>query len=414
MSSGVYSEESRGLSAAGAGRTAGSADSEALPAIELSFVMPCLNEAETLATCIEKARNFLATSGISGEIVVADNGSSDGSQAIAAGLGARVIAVPIRGYGAALQAGIAAARGRFVIMGDADDSYDFGASAPFVEKLRGGAQLVMGNRFKGKIEDGAMPFLNRYLGNPVLSFIGRLFFRIPIGDFHCGLRGFVRQDMIDLDLHTTGMEYASEMVVRAAIAGLRIAEVPTTLAVDGRSRKPHLRPWRDGWRHLRFLLLFSPRWLFFYPGLVMTGVGLLILLLLWSGPSSLPNGIKLDVHTMLVGSGILIVGLQSVCFSIIARQYAAARHLLPPPMSHSALIGTVTLERLAVSGTVILVLGAIGLIYAMQVWGAAGFGEIGYIPLLRPVILSVTALIAGAQLILSGFLSGVIAIGQRD
>lgn len=240
--------------------------SRSAPACELTILMPCLNEAETLARCITKARAFLIRSGIVGEVLIADNGSTDGSQQIAAVQGARVVAVKKKGYGSALLGGIHAARGRYVIMGDSDDSYDFSRLDGFVEKLRDGCQLVMGNRFLGGIEPGAMPALHRYLGNPVLSTIGRLFFRSPCGDFHCGLRGFDRDAVLALDLQSPGMEFASEMVVKATIRELRIAEVPTTLSPDGRSRPPHLKSWRDGWRHLRFLLLFSPRWLFLFPG----------------------------------------------------------------------------------------------------------------------------------------------------
>ena len=246
--------------------------------LELTILMPCLNEARTLPACIAKARRFLDTAGVRGEVLVADNGSTDGSQALAMSLGARVVDVPERGYGAALIAGIDAARGRFVVMGDSDDSYDFEHLQPFVDALRGGAQLVMGNRFAGGIRPGAMPPLHRYLGNPVLSFIGRAFFKVRVRDFHCGLRGFERDALLALGLHCKGMEFASEMVVKAALGGLRIAEVPTTLSPDGRDRAPHLRSWRDGWRHLRFLLLFTPRWLFLYPGVVLSVVALLQLL----------------------------------------------------------------------------------------------------------------------------------------
>ena len=243
--------------------------------VELTVVMPCLNEAETIDVCIQKALTAMESHRLSGEVVIADNGSTDGSQAIARRLGARVVHVERKGYGSALMGGIAAARGRYVIMGDADDSYDFTAIMPFVEQLRAGNHLVMGNRFKGGIKPGAMKALHRYLGNPVLTGIGRLFFRSRCGDFHCGLRGFDRGAIVDLDLRTTGMEFASEMVVKATLQKLRISEVPTTLSPDGRSRPPHLRSWRDGWRHLRFLLLYSPRWLFFLPGIALLLCGLL-------------------------------------------------------------------------------------------------------------------------------------------
>ena len=241
--------------------------------IELSIVMPCLNEAETLEQCIRGALDFLEQNGITGEVIVADNGSTDGSQEIGVRARARVVDIEPRGYGSALIGGITAARGRFVIMGDADSSYDFSNLMPFVQKLREGYDLVMGNRFLGGIKPGAMPWPNRYLGNPVLSSLGRLFFRSPIGDFHCGIRGFLRESVLKMDLRTTGMEFASEMVVKASSQKLRVIEVPTTLSPDGRSRPPHLRRWRDGWRHLRFMLLFSPRWLFLYPGILFMLLG---------------------------------------------------------------------------------------------------------------------------------------------
>jgi hypothetical protein len=259
-----------------------------------------------------------------------------------------------------------------------------------------------------------MPFLNRYLGNPVLSFIGRLFFKIPVGDFHCGLRAFSRQAIMDLDLHTTGMEFASEMIVRAAFCGLAITEVPTTLSPGGRSRRPHLRPWRDGWRHLRFLLLFSPRWLFLYPGLTLVIFGLAMNALLLPGQMTIGFGISLDVHTMLVAGAALVVGIQSICFALIARRYATVRKLMPPVPSYQLLTDQITLERLALLGALIFVAGLAGIVWAIVVWGGAAFGELGYLRVLRLVIVSVTALIAGSQLILSGFLAGVIAIGQRD
>ncbi|HTU24878.1 MAG TPA: glycosyltransferase family 2 protein, partial [Pirellulales bacterium] len=266
--------------------------------VELTVVMPCLNEAETIEVCIAKAQSAFAAHGLTAEVVIADNGSTDGSQALARRLGARVIHVERKGYGSALMGGIAAARGRYVIMGDADDSYDFTSIMPFVEELRAGQQLVMGNRFRGGIQPGAMKALHRYLGNPVLTGIGRLFFGSPCGDFHCGLRGFDKSAIQDLDLRTTGMEFASEMVVKATLGKLRVSEVPTTLAPDGRSRPPHLRSWRDGWRHLRFLLLYSPRWLFLLPGMALLLVGLLTGLWLLPGARTV-GGIGLDVSTLM-------------------------------------------------------------------------------------------------------------------
>ena len=287
--------------------------------LELTILMPCLNEAETLAICIGKARAFLDRTGISGEVLIADNGSTDGSQAIAVALGARVVPVALKGYGAALLGGIAKARGRFIIMGDADDSYDFAALETFVARLREGADLVMGNRFQGGIESGAMPPLHRYLGNPVLSFIGRLFFRIKTGDFHCGLRGFNADSIRKLQLQTTGMEFASEMVVRGALAGLRIEEVPTTLRPDGRSRPPHLRTWRDGWRHLKFLLMYNPRWLFVIPGLTLFGLGIMLTALLFFGPLRLNSTMELDLNTFFAACFMIVTGTQLVSFGILSR-----------------------------------------------------------------------------------------------
>ncbi|HUJ71047.1 MAG TPA: glycosyltransferase family 2 protein, partial [Verrucomicrobiae bacterium] len=291
------------------------------PNVELSIVMPCLNEAETLATCIQKAQQWLAANHVEGEVVVADNGSTDGSREIAARLGAHVEPIATRGYGSALQGGIQAAKGRFIIMGDADDSYDFGNLQPFLDKLREGYELVMGNRFLGGIEPGAMPPLHRYLGNPVLTGIGRLFFRSPCRDFHCGLRGFNREAILKLDLRTTGMEFASEMVVKATLNKLKVTEVPTTLSPDGRSRPPHLRSWRDGWRHLRFLLLYSPRWLFLYPGFGVMLVGLLGGLWLLRGPLTVGN-VGFDVQTLLYCAAAVIIGFQAVVFAVFTKIFA--------------------------------------------------------------------------------------------
>src|SRR6266487_2781972 len=279
--------------------------------IEFSIVMPCLKEAETLATCIQKAKRSLEENNVEGEIIIADNGSTDGSQEIAEQHGARVIDVQARGYGSALMGGIAAARGKYIIMGDADDSYDFSTLEPFVEKLRAGYDLVMGNRFKGGVKAGAMPALHRYLGNPVLTAIGRVFFHSPCGDFHCGLRGFAKDAVLRLDLRTTGMEFASEMIVKATLHKLQITEVPTTLSPDGRSRPPHLRSWRDGWRHLRFLLLYSPRWLFFYPGALLMAAGIALCGWLLPGPRHV-SSVTLDVHTLLYAAAAIVIGFQAV------------------------------------------------------------------------------------------------------
>ncbi len=324
--------------------------------LELTILMPCLNEAETLATCIDKAQAFLLRTGITGEVLIADNGSTDGSQDIARAHGARVEPIPARGYGSALIGGIRAARGRYVIMADSDDSYDFSALDLFVERLREGWQLVMGNRFHGGIKPGAMPPLHRYLGNPVLTGIGRLFFRSPSGDFHCGLRGFDRAAILGLDLQTPGMEFASEMVIKATIAKLRITEVPTTLSPDGRSRPPHLRSWRDGWRHLRFLLLFSPRWLFLYPGFTLFVVGAALMLWLLPGPRSV-GSIHLDIHTLLYASLAVSIGYQSIMFWAFTKIYGMREGIVPPDPWFHGKMGVATLERGLILALALLVFG---------------------------------------------------------
>ena len=370
--------------------------------LELTILMPCLNEAETLATCIQKALAYLAQSGVSGEVLIADNGSSDGSQAIARGLGARVIDVPEKGYGAALIAGIAGARGRFVIMGDSDDSYDFSALDPFMAKLRDGFDLVMGNRFKGGIAPGAMPPLHRYLGNPVLSTIGRVFFGGPIRDFHCGLRGFSRAAIMALDLRAPGMEFASEMVVKATMRGLRITEVPTTLSPDGRSRPPHLRSWRDGWRHLRFLLIFCPRWLFFYPGALLFALGAITMAVLLPGPAIL-GFVTLDVHTLLYASGAVVMGFQAMQFWVFARLYGALTGLLPDPPGLSQTLSRFGLEAALVVAALLLLLG-FGLgFFALAQWGAEDFGALSGGKVMRLAIASVTAMLLALQLAFGAF-----------
>lgn len=380
---------------------------------ELSIVMPCLNEARTLAVCIGKARAFFEKHNVTGEIVIADNGSTDGSTQIALGLGARVVPVAEKGYGAALAGGIVAARGRYVIMGDADDSYDFGESWPILEKLRQGVKLVVGNRFKGGIKKEAMPFLNRYLGNPVLSFIGRLFFKIPLRDFHCGLRGFDRQAVVDLNLKTVGMEYASEMIVRAALYDLSMAEVPVSLAPDGRGRKPHLNPWRDGWRHLRFLLLYSPRWLYLYPGFAMIVIGLLISALLLPGPMMIADGVGLDVHTLLVGSMSILVGVQSITFGVMARSYAKRSGMIPKCSRYDRLLMDLRLEHFLGVAGLLLVCGAGAVAWAVHRWSAVHFGALDYRDAMRILIFAVTCIVGGLQLGFSAFLLGVMQIRHK-
>ena len=379
---------------------------------ELSVVMPCLNEAETLEICIAKTRRALDELNISGEIIVADNGSTDGSQGIAARMGARVVNVEARGYGSALMGGITAARGQFIVMGDADDSYDFGELGPFVEKLRAGYDLVMGNRFTGGITPGAMPALNRYLGNPVLSTVGRLFFHSPAGDFHCGLRGFRKAAVMKMDLRTTGMEFASEMVVKATLQKMRIAEVPVTLSPDGRSRPPHLRRWRDGWRHLRFLLLYSPQWLFLYPGLLMVLGGLIAGTWLLSGPIYIGR-VGFDVQTLLYAAVAVVIGFQAMIFALFTKVFAISEGLLPDDPRISKLFRTINLERGIVTGVSLVLAGLCGSVYAVRLWDERAFGSLDPSITLRIIIPSVTALIVGFQIILSSFFLSVLVLKRK-
>jgi glycosyltransferase involved in cell wall biosynthesis len=377
--------------------------------VELTVVMPCLNEAETVATCVRKAIGFLASSGISGEVLVADNGSTDGSQALATEAGARVVPVSEKGYGNALMGGIIAARGKYIIMGDADDSYDFTNLMPFVDELRKGADLVMGNRFAGGIAPGAMPPLHRYLGNPVLSFIGRLFFRSKIGDFHCGLRGFSRDSVMALNLQATGMEFASELVVKAALYGQHVTEVPTTLAKDGRSRPPHLHTWRDGWRHLRFLMLFSPRWLFFLPGLVLFIAGLAIGAIVVPHPFKV-GSVTFDVDTLVAASAMVVIGFQSVLFWLFTQVYAGSEGFLPEEPKVQRLLEKLSLERGLLLGAAIGAAGLAGLIFSLLYWNGQKFSHLNYEHSLRLMIPSVTALIVSCQVILGTFFLSILGI----
>jgi glycosyltransferase involved in cell wall biosynthesis len=379
---------------------------------ELTILMPCLNEAETIADCIGKAQGFLADNAITGEVLIADNGSTDGSSAIAAQLGARVVQIERKGYGSALLGGIGAARGCHVIMGDADGSYDFGKLEEFVAKLRGGADLVVGNRFRGAILLGAMPFLHRYLGNPVLSRLGRLFFHVPVGDFHCGLRGFNRDSIRRIDLQSTGMEFASEMVVRAALNQLAIAEVPITLSPAGRSRPPHLRTWRDGWRHLRFLLIYCPRWLFLYPGMLLAALGVLLLLWLAAGRRRI-FGVELDIHTMLAASGFILLGIQAVMFHFFTKCFAINLSLLPADPRFENMLSRVSLERGLILGAALVALGLVGMTLAFLHWERAGFGPQNPVELMRIEIPAITAVIVGIQAMFSSFFLGVLRLAGR-
>ena len=378
--------------------------------LELTILMPCLNEAETIEVCVAKAMGFLRRAGISGEVLIADNGSTDGSQKMAEALGARVVQVFERGYGAALMGGMRAAHGRYVIMGDADDSYDFENLDLMVSELRQGADLVMGNRFKGGIAKGAMPFLHRYLGNPVLSMIGRLFYKIPVGDFHCGLRGFHRESMLALGLQSPGMEFASEMVVKTALNGLKMVEVPTTLAVDGRSRAPHLKTWRDGWRHLRFLLLHSPEYLFLVPGLTLVTAGVIGCCLLSQGAVHLTHTLSLDVHTLVVACFSIRIGAQLVMFSALARRYTVMEGVLPTSRGSQHLILGLTLESILQGALVLLLAGSAGVAWAIYGWAQGGFGPILYNNVMRLLVPSMTAIALAIQLGAAGFLASVFTL----
>ena len=375
--------------------------------------MPCLNEAATVGDCVKQAREALAKYAINGEVIVADNGSTDGSRDLAAAAGARVVPVPVRGYGSALLTGIATARGEFVVMGDADGSYDFMAIDVFLARLREGYDLVMGNRFKGGVAEGAMPFLHRYLGNPVLSFLGRLFFSSEVGDFHSGLRGFRRSPILALDLRTTGMEFASEMVVKASVEGLRIAEVPVTLSPDKRNRPPHLRTWRDGWRHLRFLLLYSPRWLFLYPGALLMVVGALVLLWLLPGERAI-GPLRLDVHTLVYAAAAVVLGYQAVIFALFTKTFAISEGLLPEDPRLTRLYRYVTLETGIVAGIVLVIAGLVLAATAIGIWQTQGFGPIVDVPRsLRVVILSSLAITLGVQTFFASFFLSVLGLSRR-
>jgi glycosyltransferase involved in cell wall biosynthesis len=381
-------------------------------ACELTILMPCLNEAETLATCIGKARASLESLGISGEVLIADNGSTDGSQEIAESLGARVVQVERKGYGNALMRGIATARGTYVIMGDADDSYDFTNLGPFVERLREGNDLVMGNRFLGGIQPGAMPKLHRYLGNPVLTAIGRLFFKSPSGDFHCGLRGFKRDAMLDLDLRTTGMEFASEMVVKSTLHNLRITEVPTTLQPDGRSRPPHLRSWSDGWKHLRFLLLYSPRWLFLYPGILLMGFGLIAGVLLLQGPVFI-GGLGFDAQTLLYAAAAIVLGFQAIAFGVFTKVFAISEGLLPedPKLTFNKI--KLNLEKGLIVGAALIITGLVCSVYSVWTWKRSSFGMLDPARTLRIIVPAITALIIGVQIVFSSLFLSVLGLRRR-
>jgi len=383
--------------------------------VELSIVMPCLNEAETLARCIEKARLGIQRSGVRGEIIVADNGSTDGSPAIAEKAGARVVPVREKGYGSALRGGIQAASGQWILMGDADDSYDFSDISGFVKKFQEGFELVMGCRLPsggGTILPGAMPWKNHWLGNPVLTFIGRLFFKCPAHDFHSGLRGFTRAAFEKMDLQTTGMEFASEMVIKATLKQLKIAEVPITLHKDGRSRPPHLKPWRDGWRHLRFMLLYSPRWLFLVPGVFLSLLGLVFAARLSLDDLQI-GGVRLNVGTLVVACMTVIIGFQLVAFAFYTKVFAIAEGLLPDDPKLARLFKIFTLEKGIIAGLVILLAGMALLVHAVWIWRQAGYGILPPEDNLRRLIPAVTLVILGIQTVFSSFFMSTLGLSTR-
>ena len=381
-------------------------------ALELSVVMPCLNEVETLATCVHKAQRAIDKLGLAAEIIVADNGSSDGSQMVARELGVRVVDIPRKGYGSALIGGIDAARGRFVIMGDADDSYDFGAIGLLLDRLREGYDLVMGNRFAGGIHEGAMVWSHRWVGNPALTFISRMFFRTPVGDMHCGLRGFRKDAYEKLRLRATGMEFASEMVIKASLRRMRITEVPVTLSPDGRSRPPHLRTWRDGWRHLRFMLLFSPRWLFLYPGIALFTAGLLAGAALEIGPVRVgPFGF--DIHTLLLAGFCCLIGYQLIVFAVFTKVFAIRMGFHPPNPTYASMFRYVQLETGLVVGALMFLIGVAGTVVAVLSWGAAGFGALDPRLTMREIIPASVLLTLGVQTIFASFFLSILGIDSE-
>ena len=379
--------------------------------LELTVVLPCLDEAETVEVCVRKALTSMRELGVAGEVILADNGSTDGSQDLARAAGARVVDVPVRGYGAAIRGGIEAARGRYVLMADADDSYALDDLGPFVEAMRAGNDLVMGNRFKGGIEPGAMPFLHKYLGNPVLSFVGRLFFKGDIGDFHCGIRAFRTDKARALGLRTTGMEFASELVVRASVANWKIAEVPTVLRPDGRSRPPHLRTWRDGWRHLKFLLAFSPRWLFYYPALFLLAVGLVGMGFLAFGPQRV-GGIGLDLISLLGFATMVMLGAQALGLAVVARSYAAHLGLLPPSRRLIEFLERYTVEHGLALGVASFLIGVALFVGALVSWGSTGFGALDIVSSARVPVFGMVFCVVGFQLLLISFAMSLTLIGE--
>jgi len=393
-------------------RSADAPGDDSSSSVELSVVLPCLDEAETLGICIEKIQSYLSESGVAGEVVVADNGSQDGSQQIARDLGARVVDVPVKGYGSALRGGIEAARGMYIIMGDADDSYDFLKLHDFVRELRAGNDLVMGNRFLGGVMPGAMPWLHRWIGNPLLTAIGRVFFRSPMGDFHCGLRGFRKDAFQKMKLRSTGMEFASEMVIRSTLLGLKMAEVPIILHPDGRTRPPHLRTWRDGWRHLRFMLLFSPRWLFLAPGVAMFISGLIVSAILINS-SVVIGGVEFDIQTLYAASLLCLLGYQLVVFAMFTKAFAVTEGFHPPPSYYSWIFNYIRLETGVVAGAVTALAGFTMLWMAVQGWSEVDFGGLDPRETMRQVVPGGMLIMLGVQTIYSSFFMSILGLDRE-
>ena len=385
---------------------------DVVPDPEVSFVVPCLNEAQTIEACVREIQECIAEHGLSAEIVVADNGSRDGSAQLAAHAGARVVHVAEPGYGSALMGGFEAARGKFLVMGDADLSYDFREAPRLLELLRAGADLAMGSRFLGRIEAGAMPWLHRYLGNPVLSFIGRRLFRVPISDFHCGLRALTKDAYQAMGLRTTGMEFASELVVKAAVRHLRIAEAPVTLRPDGRGRAPHLRTWRDGWRHLRFLLTLSPRWTLMFPGTVLVTIGAALMAAVTLTPSNAPS-LARDIHTMLIGSLLVTVGYGAITTAFAMRIFALVEELGPPAPRLERSFAFLTLERGIAAGLLAAGVGAALIVGQLWSWSRSGWDPVDVAVTLRPSVLGATLVAVGMQTVLASFVYSMLGIRRR-
>jgi len=385
----------------------------ATDSVQLTILMPCLNEAETLGRCIKKANNRIDSFGMVAEVVIADNGSTDGSQAIAESLGARVVPVQQRGYGSALFHGCMAAKGEWIIMGDSDDSYDFSNLDSFIEKLHEGFDLVMGNRFLGGIAPGAMPWKNRYIGNPILTWVGRVLFKCPAKDFHCGLRGFTKDAFLRMDLRTTGMEFASEMVIKANLFGMRIAEVPTTLSKDGRSRPPHLLPWRDGWRHLRFMLLFSPRWLFFIPGIILFLISMVSYAALLSGPVQF-GMVVFDVHTLFFAEAGVVLGFLATALGVVIRMFGMREGLLQEHSLLEKLRATPLLEVGGVAGILMMLGGLFFGFDAVMAWSVVKFGSLSPGVLLRTISLSTMLVMLGGVTFMTSLIMGFLALPTRE